>query len=65
MTRKGHEEFLDGRGCLYIAALDAAITVEEPAVQVEWNRPVQSASTMSTAELNYRVKESFRLVMRR
>eukprot|EP00971_Amphidinium_carterae_P138887 2752600-Amphidinium_carterae.1 len=25
-----HEEFLDGRGCVYLTALDTAITVEEP-----------------------------------
>eukprot|EP00971_Amphidinium_carterae_P138231 2738936-Amphidinium_carterae.1 len=34
-----HEEFLDGRGCVYLTALDTAVTVEEPKVQVEWNRP--------------------------
>eukprot|EP00971_Amphidinium_carterae_P109858 2176286-Amphidinium_carterae.1 len=36
-----HEEFFDGRGCVYLTALDTAITVEEPdsEVQVEWNRP--------------------------
>eukprot|EP00971_Amphidinium_carterae_P051914 1022069-Amphidinium_carterae.3 len=33
------EEFLDGRGCVYLTALDTAITVEEPEVQLEWNRP--------------------------
>eukprot|EP00971_Amphidinium_carterae_P010479 206791-Amphidinium_carterae.1 len=34
-----HEEFLDGRGCVYLTALDTAVTVEEPELQVEWNRP--------------------------
>eukprot|EP00971_Amphidinium_carterae_P209129 4148781-Amphidinium_carterae.2 len=38
-----HEEFLDGRGCVYLTSLttsrDTAITVEEPEQVVEWNRP--------------------------
>eukprot|EP00971_Amphidinium_carterae_P057616 1139650-Amphidinium_carterae.1 len=33
------EEFLDGRGCVYLSALETAVTVEEPEVVVEWNRP--------------------------
>eukprot|EP00971_Amphidinium_carterae_P010786 213001-Amphidinium_carterae.1 len=33
-----HDEFLDGRGCLYLSlsALDTAVTVEEPGLQVDW-----------------------------
>eukprot|EP00971_Amphidinium_carterae_P207248 4111819-Amphidinium_carterae.1 len=34
-----HEEFLDGRGCLYLTSLHTAVTVEEPETIVEWNRP--------------------------
>eukprot|EP00971_Amphidinium_carterae_P283834 5635173-Amphidinium_carterae.1 len=34
-----HEEFLDGRGCVYLTAHDTAVTVEEPEQVVEWNRP--------------------------
>eukprot|EP00971_Amphidinium_carterae_P301637 5992850-Amphidinium_carterae.1 len=32
-----HEDYLDGRGCLYLTSLDTA--VEEPEAVVEWNRP--------------------------
>eukprot|EP00971_Amphidinium_carterae_P118436 2346583-Amphidinium_carterae.1 len=38
-TAAEHEEFLDGRGCVYLTVLDTAVTVEEPELQVEWNRP--------------------------
>eukprot|EP00971_Amphidinium_carterae_P166733 3304212-Amphidinium_carterae.1 len=36
-----HDQFSDGRGCYYLhlSALDTAVTVEEPGLQVEWQRP--------------------------
>eukprot|EP00971_Amphidinium_carterae_P154400 3061822-Amphidinium_carterae.1 len=36
-----HDQFIDGRGCYYLHlhALDTAVTVEEPGLQVEWLRP--------------------------
>eukprot|EP00971_Amphidinium_carterae_P316251 6286023-Amphidinium_carterae.1 len=43
--RKGqsqvHDQFSDGRGCYYLHlnALDTAVTVEEPGLQVEWLKP--------------------------
>eukprot|EP00971_Amphidinium_carterae_P080756 1597642-Amphidinium_carterae.1 len=36
-----HDQFSDGRGCYYLhlSTLDTAVTVEEPGVQVVWNKP--------------------------
>eukprot|EP00971_Amphidinium_carterae_P185591 3685060-Amphidinium_carterae.1 len=36
-----HDQFSDGRGCYYLhlSALDTAVTVEEPGLQVEWLKP--------------------------
>eukprot|EP00971_Amphidinium_carterae_P136730 2709203-Amphidinium_carterae.1 len=36
-----HDQFIDGRGCYYLnlSTLDTAVTVEEPGLQVEWQRP--------------------------
>eukprot|EP00971_Amphidinium_carterae_P073445 1452120-Amphidinium_carterae.1 len=36
-----HDQFSDGRGCYYIhlSALDTAVTVEEPGLQVKWLKP--------------------------
>eukprot|EP00971_Amphidinium_carterae_P013174 260005-Amphidinium_carterae.1 len=36
-----HDQFIDGRGSYYLnlSTLDTAVTVEEPGLQVEWQRP--------------------------
>eukprot|EP00971_Amphidinium_carterae_P059336 1173211-Amphidinium_carterae.1 len=36
-----HAQFSDDRGCYYLhlSALDTAVTVEEPGLQVEWLKP--------------------------